>query len=156
MLQTKPQLAAAMLQSIRPEGILPFRYIVADSVYGNSPEFLAALEACVGTTALVAISSETRCWPQRPAPQEQTYRYKGEARTKRSLHPPASAPQSVAALAATLPAWQWYRRTVSEGTKGPIAYDLARHRVALCKDGLPERTVWLVSKRTCGSEPTYA
>jgi SRSO17 transposase len=31
--QTKPQLAAAMLQSIRQEGILPFRYIVADSVY---------------------------------------------------------------------------------------------------------------------------
>src|SRR5207249_9680142 len=34
--QTKPQLAAAMLQSIRQEGILPFRYIVADSVDGNS------------------------------------------------------------------------------------------------------------------------
>ena len=68
--QTKPQLAAAMLQSISQEGILPFRYIVADSVYGNSPDFLAALDACVGTTALVAISSETRCWPQRPTTQE--------------------------------------------------------------------------------------
>src|SRR5436853_5809934 len=30
MLQTKPQLAAAMLRNIRQEGILPFRYIVAD------------------------------------------------------------------------------------------------------------------------------
>src|ERR1051325_191729 len=80
--QTKPQLAAAMLQRIRQEGILPFRYIVADSVYGNSPDFLAALEACVGTTALVAISSETRCWPPRPATQEQTYRYQGAERPK--------------------------------------------------------------------------
>jgi len=70
--QTKPQLAAAMLQSIRQAGILPFRYIVADSVYGNSPDFLAAIDACVGATALVAISSETRCWPQRPATREQT------------------------------------------------------------------------------------
>ena len=156
LFQTKPQLAAAMLQSIRQEGILPFRYIVADSVYGNSPDFLAAIEACVGATALVAISSETRCWPQRPATQEQPYRYKGEERAKRHLRPTASAPQSVAALAATLPAWQWYRRTVSEGTKGPIAYDFARHRVTLCKDGLPERTVWLVIKRTRGPEPTYA
>jgi SRSO17 transposase len=154
--QTKPQLAAEMLRNIRQEGILPFRYIVADSVYGNSPDFLAALEACVGTTALVAISSETRWWPQRPATQEQLYRYKGEERTKRYLCPTASTPQSVAALAATLPAWQWYRRTVSEGTKGPIAYDFARHRVTLCKDGLPECTVWLVIKRTCSSEPTYA
>jgi len=28
-------------------------------VYGNSPDFLAAIDACVGATALVAISSET-------------------------------------------------------------------------------------------------
>jgi len=154
--QTKPQRAAAMLQSIRQEGILPFRYIVADSVYGNSPDFLAALDACVGITALVAISSETRCWPQRPTTQEKAYQYKGEERAKRHLLPTAVPPQSVAALAATLPAWQWYRRTVSEGTKGPIAYDFARHRVTLCKDGLPERTVWLVIKRTRGPEPTYA
>jgi SRSO17 transposase len=154
--QTKPQLAAEMLRNIRQEGILPFRYIVADSVYGNSPDFLAAIEACVGTTALVAISAETRWWPERLAIQEQLYRYKGAERTKRHLRPTASAPQSVAALAATLPAWQWYRRTVSEGTKGPIAYDFARHRVTLCKDGLPERTVWLVLKRTYGTEPTYA
>jgi SRSO17 transposase len=153
--QTKPQLAAAMLQRIRQEGILPFRYIVADSVYGNSPDFLAAIEACVGATALVAISSETRCWAQRPATQEQVYRYKGEERAKRHLRPTASAPQSVAAVAATLPAGQWYRRKVSEGTKGPIEYDFARHRVILCKDGLPDRTVWLVIKRTRGPEPTY-
>src|SRR5262252_335648 len=139
--QSKPQLAAAMLQAITHEGLLPFRYIVADSVYGNSPDFLAAIEACVGTTALVAISSETRCWPQRPATQEQLYRYKGAERTKRHLRPTASAPQSVAALAATLPAWPWYRRTVSEGTKGPMAYDVACHRVTLWKDGRPERTV---------------
>jgi SRSO17 transposase len=125
-------------------------------VYGNSPDFLAALDACVGTTALVAISSETRCWPQRPTTQEKAYRYKGAERAKRHLLPTALPPQKVAALAATLPAWQWYRRTVSEGTKGPIAYDFARHRVTLCKDGLPERTVWLVIKRTCSSAPTYA
>jgi SRSO17 transposase len=156
MFQTKPQLAAAMLQRIRQEGILPLRSIVADSVYGNSPDFLAAIEACVGATALVAISSETRCWPQRPATQQQTYRYQGEERVKRCLRPTASAPQSVAAVAATLPAWQWYRRTVAEGTKGPMAYDFARHRVTLCKDGLPERTVWLVSKRTHSPEPTDA
>jgi SRSO17 transposase len=154
--QTKPQWAAAMLQRIRQEEILPFRYIVADSVYGNSPDFLAAIDACVGATALVALSSETRCWLQRPATQEQAYRYKGAERAKRHLRPTASAPQSVAALAATLPAWQWYRRKVSEGTTGPIEYDFARHRVTLCKDGLPERTVWLVIKRTRGPEPTSA
>ena len=28
--------------------------------------------------------------------------------------------------------------------------------MTLCKDGLPDRTVWLVIKRTRGPEPTYA
>ena len=65
-LQSKPQLAAAMLRHMVHEGLLPFRYIVADCLYGNSPVFLDAVDACVGITALVAIPSETRCWRQRP------------------------------------------------------------------------------------------
>jgi hypothetical protein len=67
---------------------------------------------------------------------------------------PDNAARPVAAMAASLPASSWYRRTVSEGTKGPIIYELARQRLTLCKDGLPERTVWLVLKRTLGAEPT--
>ena len=55
--QSKPQLAAAMLQAIAHEGLLPFKYIVADCLYGNSPAFLDAVDACVGVTALVAIPS---------------------------------------------------------------------------------------------------
>src|ERR671924_1145504 len=64
--QSKPQLAAAMLEAIAHEGLLPFKYIVADCLYGNSPTFLDAVDACVGVTAFVAIPSETRCWLQRP------------------------------------------------------------------------------------------
>ena len=77
-------------------------------------------------------------------------------RAKRVVVAPDTAPCSVAALAARLPASRWYRRQVSEGTKGPIVYECARQRVTLCKDGLPERTVWLVIKRSLGAEPTYA
>jgi SRSO17 transposase len=44
---------------------------------------------------------------------------------------------------------------VSEGSKGPIEYEFARKRVTLCKDGLPERTVWLVIKRSLGATPRY-
>ena len=65
-------------------------------------------------------------------------------------------PTTVAALAASLPASSWYRRRVSEGTKGAIAYEFARQRVTLSKAGLPDRTVWLVIKRTLGAEPRYA
>jgi SRSO17 transposase len=154
--QTKPQLAAAMLQAMVHEGLLPFKYLVADCLYGNSPDFLDAIDACVGVTALVAIPSETRCWFQRPPTAEHTYRYKGEARAKRVVVDTVPDACTVAAVAANLPASRWYRRTVSEGTKGPIAYAFARQRVTLCKEGLPERSVWLVIKRTVGADPVYS
>jgi len=153
---SKPQLAAAMLQAIAHEGLLPFKYIVADCLYGNSPDFLDAVDACVGVTALVAIPSETRCWLQPPRTEDKTYTYKGEVRSKRVLVGSDTSPCTVAAVAASLPASRWYRRQVAEGTKGPIAYAFARQRVTLCKDGLPERTVWLVIKRTVGSESSYS
>lgn len=53
-----------------------------------------------------------------------------------------------AAVAARLPAASWYQRKVAAGTKGPMEYECARKRVTLCQEGLPERTVWLVLKRT--------
>ena len=154
--QSKPQLAAAMLQAMAQEGLLPFKYVVADCLYGNSPDFLDAVDACVGVTALVAIASETRCWLQRPQTADRGYTYKGEARSKRVVVGPEHAPRTVAALAAHLPASCWYQRKVSEGTKGPIVYAFARQRVTLCKEGLPERTVWLVIKRTLGADPVYS
>jgi len=154
--QSKPQLAATMLQAIAREGILPFKYVVADCLYGNSPDFLDAVDACVGVTTFVAIPSETRCWRQHPRTEDKTYTYKGAVRSKRMVVAPNTPPGSVAALAASLPASSWYRRTVSEGTKGPIVYAFARQRVTLCKDGLPDRPVWLVIKRTLGANPRYS
>jgi SRSO17 transposase len=153
--QTKPQLAVERLRAIRSEGRLPFKYVVADCLYGNSPPFLDALDACVGVTALVAIPAESRCWLQRPATLDKTYKYKGEVRTKRVLAPSAEAALTVDALAQSLRPHVWYRRKVSEGTKGPSAYEFARKRVALCKEGLPDRTVWLVIKRSLGATPSY-
>jgi SRSO17 transposase len=154
--QSKPQLAAAMLQAMAREGLLPFKYVVADCLYGNSPDFLDAVDACVGVTALVAIASETRCWLQRPQTADRGYKYKGEARSKRVVVGPEHAPRTVAAVAAHLPASCWSQRKVSEGTKGPMVYAFARQRVTLWKEGLPERTVWLVIKRTLGADPAYS
>src|SRR5437588_3895664 len=117
--QSKPQLAATMLQEIVRAGLLPFKYVVADCLYGNSPDFLDAVDACVGVTTFVAIPSETRCWLQRPRTEDKTYIYKGDARSKRVVVAPEHAPRTVATLAANLPASCWYQRKVSEGTKGP-------------------------------------
>jgi len=77
-------------------------------------------------------------------------------RSQRVVAPEVAAPLTVAALAQSLPSSGWYRRRVSKKTKGPIEYEFARKRVTLCKDDLPDRTVWLVIKRTRGANPTYA
>ena len=100
---TKPQLAAEMVKAIRGEGQLPCKYVVADGLYGHSPDFLDAIDACVGVTALVSIPSDTRCWLQRPATTEKSYKYKGALRLKRVVAPEMSAPLTVAALAQGLP-----------------------------------------------------
>lgn len=96
--QSKPQLAAAMVQELHQAGVLPFKYIVADCLYGNSPDFWEACEACVGTVAFVATPADTRCWLQPLATTTHTYTYKGESRTQRRATASAPAPGTVAAL----------------------------------------------------------
>ena len=153
--QSKPHLAAAMVRELYDAGVIPFRYLVADCLYGNRPEFWAACEACVGTVAFVAIPEDTRAWLAPVATENHPYRYRGEVRTKREVLTPGTLARSVADLAQEIGGGVWYRRTVSEGTKGPIAYEFVRRRVTLCKEGQPAQTVWLLIKRTLGDEPTY-
>ncbi len=40
--------------------------------------------------------------------------------------------------------------------KGPIEYEFSKRRVILSKDGLPDRTDWLIIKRTIGDNPEYS
>jgi SRSO17 transposase len=153
--QTKPQLAAAMLRELRDEGVLPFKYVVADCLYGNSPEFLKAIEEAIGTIYFVSIPADTRCWLQSPVMATKQYTYKGERRTKRVVAATAKEPLAVETLAKSLHDCFWYQRKVSEGTKGPIQYEFTKRQVTLCGEGVPARTVWLVMKRTIGGSPSY-
>ena len=152
--QSKAQLAAAILRAISKAERMPFKYVVVDGLYGNSPDLLDAIDTGVGVTALAAIPGDTRCWLQAPGTEDKTYRYKGEVHSKRVVVASAPAPSPVAALAASLPTSSWYRRQVSRGPQGAIEYEFARKRVTLCQDGLPDRTVWLVIKRTLGAQPS--
>jgi SRSO17 transposase len=73
--QSKPQLAAAMVQHLYRAGVLPCKYVVADCRYGNSPDFWAACEACAGTVAFVATPADTQGWLQPVATTTHTYPY---------------------------------------------------------------------------------
>jgi SRSO17 transposase len=153
--QTKPQLAGAMVRALYQEGSLPFKYVVTDCLYGSSADFLEAIETCAGLTYLVALPADTRCWLQGPIMETEHHQYQGEARTQRLVTPKNGDPPSVEAIAQSLHNTFWYRRNVSTGTEGPINYEFTKRRVTLCCDGLPDRAVWLVIKRTLGIEPLY-
>jgi SRSO17 transposase len=153
--KTKPQLAADMFCVIEKEGILPFRYIVADSVYGNSPEFTDVSDQYVGKIYFLAVSSDTGCWLKEPLTYTKRYNYKGKERIKKVVRDTDNKPVKVSELAKGLNNHFRYRRKVSEGAKGPIEYEFSKKEITIAKNGVPWKTVWLIMKRTTEQNPTY-
>ncbi len=154
--KTKPQLAAEMLTKIHKQGIIPYKYIVADSIYGHSPDFIETIEELIDKTYFVSIASDTQCWLTTPVIRVKEYKYKGEVRSKVVLEDTSKKPITILEIASNLNDYFWYRRKVSEGTKGPIEYEFSKRRVTLSKDGLPWKTVWLIMRRTIGENPIYS
>lgn len=147
--RTKPQLAAEMFEGIAEECIVPFKYVVADSVYGESEDFLHAVESHVGVTYLVGIRYNMLCWPDKgPATEMKASRRGKESQARKVVAEDEKKPIRVDEFAHKLNDFFWYRRLISEGTKGPIEYEFTKRRVTLCKEGFPTRTVWLVIKRS--------
>jgi len=83
--KTKPRVGGGDAGEDRRRGVIPFRYVVADSIYGNSPEFLDAIEKVVDVTYFIALPRDTLCWLQNPTILEKSYRYGGEKRTKKII-----------------------------------------------------------------------
>ena len=154
--RTKPQLAVDMLNAVNQENVLPFKYVLADSIYGISPDFIEAVEALPDKTYLVSVPKDTRCWLKRLMTITRSYRWGGKPRTKTLLVDSDSKPLTVEELAKNINDYFWYRRQVSEGTKGPIVYEFTRRRVILSAEGLPQKTVWLLIRRTLGDDPQYS
>jgi len=154
--QTKPQLAVEMLTAISKENMLPFKYVLADSIYGISPEFISAVESLPDKTYFVSVPKDTQCWLKRPMTITKEYRWGGKTRSKTVLVDPGSKPLAVQDLAKNINDYFWYRRKVSEGTKGPIVYEFTRRQVVLSAAGLPQKTVWLLIRRTLDGEPQYS
>ena len=153
--QTKPQLAAEILLDIAKQRQLPFRYVLADSVYTN-PDFIEAVESLAGVTYLLQVAEDTLCWLQKPVVVDKTYKYRGQVLSKKVLSSKTKNNISVKTLAKSINNFFWYRRKVSEGTKGPIEYEFTKRRIVLSRQGLPHKTVWLLIRRTLEKEPQYS
>ena len=151
--QTKPQIAAEMVRRTRAAGRVPLDWIVADSLYGDSGEFLDAMEA-MDQRYLVEVRKTTLVWTVDPAtlpgktpgPKKRkklgSYRYR-EVR-------------SVQEIARELPADAWRPLKLREGTKGPLVCEFAVLRVWAMRHDQPGPPIWLVIRRSLdGKEVWY-
>ena len=147
----KPELAAAMIAEAVAEG-LPFRWVAADALYGNSPPFVQTMQT-LGTWYVLDVSSEARVWTSRPEmrPVGQTTRAGG----RRTKHPkPLTKPRPVKELVAQIPTGAWQRMVVGDGSQGPRMYEFVELTVWFSMEGLPaDEPERLLFKRGLGQDP---
>ena len=143
--QTKPQLAAAMVQALHGAGTLRCRWLTCDAAFGRDTAFLDSVGEVV--SYLAEVDFDTRVWLRRPRIAIPARSGPGRPPTHYQLVAGEPAAQTVADVAATLPAAAWRHLTVKEGTKGPLVADFACLRVVAVREALPGPDVWLVLRR---------
>jgi len=153
--QTKPEQARAMLEHAWEQEV-PMRWVTGDSVYGDSPDLRAAIQAH-GCWYVLALTSVIRCWLEPPALEEPQQETGGRPRRAVRLAKSAPKAQTVAEVIAALPKALWKRLSIATGTKGPRVYDWARVRVIESRNGFPGPEVWLLVRRSVSDpkELTY-
>ena len=139
---TKPEIGLALLQRAVGRGTLPFAWVAADALYGDSPAFRDGV-AALDKGYFTAIRGTTLVWQCRPEIYLPAWQGCGRRPTRLRLRQPTNQPQSVQALAAQLLPVRWTRATIKEGSKGPIICDFAFLRLVEAREGLPGPEVWL-------------
>jgi SRSO17 transposase len=124
---TKPELGHLMIQRTQAAG-LPVRWVVADTVYGHSPDLRSFLEEHGFSYALAVPCTEVVCV---------------QTRAGLLLADVGSIAQQA------LRARDWQRLSASQGTKGERLFDWAR--LPLVQAGVADGRHWLVVRRCVDS-----
>jgi SRSO17 transposase len=144
--QTKPELALTLLQSLVRRNHLPFQWVAADALYGDTPAFLDGV-AALGKWYFVEVACSTRVWWRQPEVYLPQRTGRGRRPTKMRLRYPHQRPRRLDAIVRRIPPRMWQRCVIKEGSKGPIICAFACIRVSVVRDGLPGALVWLVIRR---------
>jgi SRSO17 transposase len=156
--QTKHELATALVEGVMSQRRVPAQWVACDEGFGNDPALLDHIArhglwylAEVPCTTLVWPLTEPdgmartrpRCWvpPRRP-------RGRGRPPQAERLHPDSPPRVRVDEWAAQVPADQWQRYRILEGSKGPLVAEFLTVRAVQGRDGLPGPEGWLVVRRT--------
>jgi len=150
--RSEPELALEMIAALARRAVIPFQWVTADEAYGKSPTLCDGI-AALGKWYLVEMPTDTRVWLRTPALEPPGQGLLGRPRIHPRVARTAPPPREVRELASGLPKSKWIRRTIKEGSKGPLVAEFAFVRATTLRDGLPGPRVWLVFRRTLGPEP---
>jgi SRSO17 transposase len=148
--KTKPALALELLQAALQRGELPFRWVAADALYGDTPSFRDGV-AELGKWYFTEMACSTRVWRSRPRlmlPHRSRHHL-----TCLHMRTPNYRTSRVDELVMHIPQDAWLRATIKEGSKGPLVCDFAFLRVTEARQNQPGPQVWLVIRRNV-ADPT--
>ena len=144
--QTKPEIGLKLLQKAAKRGDLPFQWVAADELYGDSPVFRDGV-AGMDKWYFTEIKCNTPVWSVQPEVHVPEWKGRGRHPTRLRLRHPSDHPTQVNQLATGIPKGGWTRATIKEGSKGPIVCDFAFLRLTESRGNLPGPEVWLIIRR---------
>jgi len=157
--QTKPELAAALVEAVVGAQRVRARWVVCDEWFGQNSGFLDRI-AATGLDDLANVPKDTAVWPLMEPTDGTTPRRrattavppraasgKGRPPTTERLHPDSPPPLRVDELATHLSTDQWHRYLILEGSKGPLVADVVAARAVAVRHGLPGPEVWVIVRR---------
>jgi SRSO17 transposase len=146
--RSKPELALEMVAGADTRGV-PYRWVTADSVYGDSPTFVQGVRQ-LGKWYVVDSSADARVWLKEPTVLPAGH--KGPRGRATSQPKVTTKPERVDEVVARLPSTAWRRITVAEGSQGPRVYEYAVLGVWFSEQGLPSGRERLLVRRSLGQK----
>lgn len=156
--KTKHELAGELVAALMAQqSHIRARWLTCDEGFGDDPRFLDGV-ASGGLWYLAEVPLNTQVWPLQE-PKTATARLrptvwvpaktgrKGRTPLRPHLQPSSPAKMTLAEIAAQVPAAQWQRYRILEGSKGPLVADFVALRAVAVRAGLPGPDVWLLLRR---------
>jgi SRSO17 transposase len=144
--KTKPEIGLELLKNMIKRATLPFSWLAADALYGDSPAFRDGV-AATGKSYFTAIKDNALIWCVPPKVHVPQWSGHGRHPTRLRLSDKRKHPIPVKQLVQKVKKQDWVQAVIKEGSKGPIVCDFAFLRVTESRGGLPAGELWLIIRR---------
>jgi len=144
--KTKPEIGLELLENALNRGTLPFSWLAADALYGDSPAFRDGV-AATGKHYFTAIKENSLIWCTPPKVHVPQWSGHGRHPTRLRLSDTRKHPIPVKHLVKKIQKQDWVQAVIKEGSRGLIVCDFAFLRVTESRGGLPAAELWLIIRR---------